>query len=272
MKKGCWILSSIFLALCFLAIPISANEPFDFSFEESEVGFAKSGLSEEAAKELFGSAEIAAEMFSASGAYHPARYHLPDDGTGKPVPEGTPEKITVNGVSYLLIPYGYNTEDRMLAYLKTLFTEETAKEIFASEELGGKNQPRRYPVFINRDGFLYESERKLTQNPSGEIKARCKRIVDEENRIVYRAETYLVSRMYFSQWERIPSSVSFDYVLEKQDGKWIFTSFKLPYYLALDSVTPISPQTGDSAVFLLPAAAISLCGILLAAKKRRRTS
>ena len=67
----------------------------------------------------------------------------------------------------------------------------------------------------------------------------------------------------------ITGDVTFDYVLEKQNGNWVFTSFKLPYYAASSLA---SPQTGDSAVFLIPAAALSLGGVLLAAKKRKRAS
>ncbi|MBQ2118098.1 MAG: LPXTG cell wall anchor domain-containing protein, partial [Clostridia bacterium] len=61
-------------------------------------------------------------------------------------------------------------------------------------------------------------------------------------------------------------------VLKKQDGAWIFSSFRLPYWIARDTLAlnASSPATGDSAVFLLPAAALSLGGVFLAAKKRKR--
>ena len=64
----------------------------------------------------------------------------------------------------------------------------------------------------------------------------------------------------------------YEYVLKKQDGAWIFSSFRLPYWIARDTLAlnASSPATGDSTVFLLPAAALSLGGVFLAAKKRKR--
>ncbi|MBQ4298107.1 MAG: LPXTG cell wall anchor domain-containing protein [Clostridia bacterium] len=101
----------------------------------------------------------------------------------------------------------------------------------------------------------------------GGVKAVCTRTLDTADRVVYTAALE-IGDLARESWT-ITGDVTFDYVLEKQNGNWVFTSFKLPYYAARSLA---SPQTGDSAVFLLPAAALSLGGILLAAKKKKRTS
>lgn len=249
--------------------------------EEPDVGCDNSGLSEEEAKTLFNRAEVPAAWFAGYTAYHPGRYHRPDNGLGKPVPEGTPEKINEDGKrTYILTPYGYNTEEIMAAHLQTMFSEEVTKNIMDSE------------FFISRNGFLYEQEghfgvigHRNVGPGDGAIHIRAKRTVDTAERVVfsgvlglnYQTVKDTSSPDFVAGFLYRSLEIPFEYVLEKQNGQWIFTSFRLPYLLFTDAGYTVadldvlcSPATGDSAVFLFPAAALALGGALLAAKKRKR--
>ncbi len=255
---------------------------YSILLEESDVGCDNSGLSEEEAKALFSRAEVPAAWFAGYEAYYPGLYHRPDNGLGKPVPEGTPEKIEEDGKrTYILTPYGYNTEEIMAAHLQTMFSEEVTKSIMDSE------------FFISRNGFLYEMEGHhgsvghRVLGPGGTIWVHAKRTVDTAERVVFSGVLGLYyptvqdshSPDFADSWIFRSLGIPFEYVLEKQNGQWIFTSFRLPYLLFTDAGYTVadldvlcSPATGDSTVFLLPAAALSLGGVLLAAKKRKRAS
>ncbi len=271
------------------ALPAFAERPIEeflvLSPTPESVGSSASGLSDEEAWQLFQAAHDASGWFQATGAipvYSIAKDKYPgkDAGIGKPIPENVPQTIEIPRkpgdftITYGILPYGYNTEELMREYLKTLFSDEKTENLvfnhIVTEEKAREN-PKYFYRFISANGFLYVPDPPIDAGAQvffyGAVKAVCTRTLDTADRVVYTAALEIDSPARKS-WN-ITGDVTFDYVLEKQNGNWVFTSFSLPYFAAKSLA---SPQTGDSAVFLLPAAALSLGGLLLAAKKRRRTS
>ncbi|MBQ7171972.1 MAG: LPXTG cell wall anchor domain-containing protein, partial [Clostridia bacterium] len=159
-------------------------------------------------------------------------------------------------------------------YLKTLFSDEITEKLIFNRivtEQEAREHSEYFYRFISANGFLYVPDPPIDAGAQvflyGQVKAVCTRTVDTADRVVFTAALEIDDTARES-WN-ITGDVTFDYVLEKQNGSWVFTSFKLPYYAA-KSLS--SPATGDSAVFLFSAAALSLGGVLLAAKKRKRAN
>ena len=271
------------------ALPAFAERPIEeflvLSPTPESVGSSASGLSDEAAWQLFQAAYDAFGWFLTTGdipVYYIAKDKYPgkDAGIGKPIPENVPQTIEYPrkpgdfAITYGILPYGYNTEELMREYLKTLFSDEKIENLVFNHivtEEKARETPGYFYRFVSANGFLYVPDPPIDAGAQvifyGGVKAVCTRTLDTADRVVYTA-ALKIGDLARESWN-ITGDVTFDYVLEKQNGNWVFTSFKLPYYAARSLA---SPQTGDSAVFLLPAAALSLCGILLAAKKRKRTS
>ena len=271
------------------ALPAFAERPIEeflvLSPTPESVGSSASGLSDEEAWQLFQAAHDAFGWFLTTGAipvYYIAKDKYPgkDAGIGKPIPENVPQTIEIPRkpgnftITYGILPYGYNTEELMRGYLKTLFSDKITENFldrFIISEEEAREKPEYFYPFISANGFLYVPDPPIDAGAQvflyGLVKAVCTRTLDTADRVVYTAALEIGDPARES-WN-ITGDVTFDYVLEKQNGNWVFTSFSLPYFAAKSLA---SPQTGDSAVFLLPAAALSLGGILLAAKKRKRTS
>jgi LPXTG-motif cell wall-anchored protein len=368
------------------ALPAFAERPIEefliLSSTPESVGSSASGLSDEAALALFGRAETGTRWFSTEGCFFletsssTKTLDLPDgvSRSFKRTFSSTDKRFSPEREVAYSIPAERSTEADWMKYLQTMFSEDVSRALLRTEHFG-------IPLFLCENGYVYESDYKGSL-ASGVMKTELTRISDEAEKVVFRAALFTESN---SEWSRYSRRTGFDYVLEKQNGSWIFTAFEKGKTLlrntvdweressfrfsgveasasgltdeeikrwiiggadaffpwnhvlfpnpqdpseltlspgqcdfsvvresdAADSVTlrigvavfrgaqegmtgegicrlqktasgweatdtaPVStwfsaPQTGDSTVFLLPAAALSLCGVFLAAKKRKR--
>ena len=267
------------LLLSQLAFPAEARYYDIFAIKTPSTQVSASGLSDEDALALLYAAEDPFRWVTGHPVESSDRWKESDD----PIPEGIPERIAVKDLpkeyldrfyknypdpdykgasDYVLLRIRYNTEEKMTEHLT-----ETV-----SGELSARFLDSRY--FFSSNGYLYSCRLVGPQDSYSLVHADLVRTEDTADRVVFRAEipnpVPASTREIFNQdLKGAPDNTTFDYVFEKQNGKWILTSFEIPYDVLRRA---ISPQTGDSTVFLLPAASLSLGGLLLAAKKRRRTS
>ncbi len=189
------------------------------------------------------------------------------------LPEGVSEEIWENGIRYELsssfpanTPSGWGPDG--------LLSKSEIERLSQPITLGGKTfynviERNGYRYFAAFPALYYYKQNNVIEEISIE------RIEDTADRIVVNVTvtglgvsvTYPVT---YSVVKTGSQNTPKPFAVE-----WTSSSFALlDAYLTQNGLSPfdVSPQTGDSAVFLLPAAAISLCGILLAAKKRKRTS
>ena len=187
------------------------------------------------------------------------------------LPEGVSEEIWENGIRYELF---LHTPGRNAATwgLDGLLSKEEIEKFFEPITFGGIT----FSNVIERNGYVYFAAfPTLYQWGNFLDGTSIERIEDTADRIVVNVTvtglgvsvtypvTYSVVKIG-SQNTPKPFAV-----------EWTNSSFALlDAYFTKNGLSPfdVSPQTGDSAVFLLPAAALSLGGILLAAKKKKRTS
>ena len=268
---------AVFLALVCAAF-LLLNPVFPSAAASSETfvidsagGELLSGLTNDAALELFAKAEEYAQYFTQTRSYY-----AESGSAAKTIalPDGLPNTVTrsfENLAAHKTVSYTYGvsdrkTEDEWLTVLQTVFSEDAARAVMAEKADG-------VPLCLVENGYLYEMiSHKVEQGPYHLIKAGLTRTQDEAETVVFHAEIYPEQVGDFAFWANDMQRTSYEYVLKKQNGAWIFSSFRLPYWIARDTLAlnASSPATGDSMVFLLPAAALSLGGVLLAAKKRKR--
>ncbi|MBQ2117911.1 MAG: LPXTG cell wall anchor domain-containing protein [Clostridia bacterium] len=187
------------------------------------------------------------------------------------LPEGVSEEIWENGIRYELsssfpanTPSGWGPDG--------LLAKSEIERLSQPITLGGKT----FYNVIERNGYRYFAAfPTLYQWGDFLDGTSIERIEDTADRIVVNVTvtglgvsvTYPVT---YSVVKTGSQNTPKPFAVE-----WTSSSFALlDAYLTKNGLSPfdISPQTGDSTVFLLPAAALSLGGLLLAAKRRKRTS
>ncbi len=181
--------------------------------------------------------------------------------------------LEYDGLIYEVLPALY-TEENVRNFYDKNFPGQAFENLTKEQMIYGKRRKN----IIFRDGYAYrvkdldpiirydQIERKVervffdeeTKKSIAKVTARTK------NASFYAETTYYVTFDPF---------VSPDYTLS---GDALVEAFLAAHPEVSDTElrngTYVSPRTGDSTVFLLPAAALSLGGLLLAAKKRKRTS
>ena len=264
MKKAAVLLIS-FILLSVFAVSAFAEEEAIVKNEKliPSESTEKSGFSDADFKELYTKAYYIGRMFtllSGTPDMLTPGYTKGETAKTATVPENektlelTSEKT---GKSFRYTAAGIEglSEESIRAYMNTVFSENLTNWFFALET------PQGLPFVVEKNGRIYYA----SYGAANEGTAEITRTLDEESKVVFRVTVTASKGAYSSE-----------YVLEKENGNWRFTSFRLPYQI-LEENNALSgaagaPQTGDSTVFLLPAAALSLGGVLLAAKKRKRTS
>ena len=187
------------------------------------------------------------------------------------LPEGVSEEIWENGIRYELsssfsanTPSGWGPDG--------LLSKSEIERLSQPITLGGKT----FYNVIERNGYRYFAAFPTLYQWSDFLDGiSIERIEDTADRIVVNVTvtglgvsvTYPVT---YSVVKTGSQNTPKPFAVE-----WTSSSFALlDAYLTQNGLSPfdVSPQTGDSTVFLLPAAALSLGGVLLAAKKRKRAS
>ncbi|MBQ7172310.1 MAG: LPXTG cell wall anchor domain-containing protein [Clostridia bacterium] len=187
------------------------------------------------------------------------------------LPEGIAEEIWENGIRYELsssfpanTPSGWGPDG--------LLSKSEIEKFFQPITLGGKT----FYNVIERNGYRYFAAfPSLYHYKQDNIieGISIERIEDTADRIVINvtATGLGVSVTYPVTYSVVKTgslNTPKPFAIE-----WTSSSFALlDAYLTQNGLSPfdVSPETGDNTVFLLPAAALALGGILLAAKKRKR--
>ena len=187
------------------------------------------------------------------------------------LPPGVSEEIWENGIRYEVSSHVAGRGPATWG-LDGLLSEEEIEKLFEPITFGGIT----FSNVIERNGYVYFAAfPTLYQWGDFLDGTSIERIEDTADRIVINVTatglgvsvTYPVT---YSVIKTGSQNTPKPFAVE-----WTSSSFALlDAYLAQNGLSPfdVSPATGDSAVFLLPAAALSLCGVLLAAKKRKRAN
>ncbi len=282
VKKRSALFLLVPVLFAFFSTEIHAYKITGINEDQDKSRFA-SGISDEALWGFFWDFDYASQEFSPFVAlpdYWENYLSVPIHPTQeRRLPEGVPETITENGIVYELYAFSSST-----GYLFKLMTKEAYSALFDGTTLGGKP----FAYLIERNGQIYRIKGMKPiwvkgKGPTSYFSAfdrELERIEDTKDKIVF---TVTISAREGSGLE--PLSVQYPITLIREDPtayldtrQWKVSDCQVSSlaiydrYLTEHHLSPfdISPATGDSAVFLLPAAALSLCGILLAAKRRKR--
>ncbi|MBQ1846454.1 MAG: hypothetical protein II135_00475 [Clostridia bacterium] len=158
-----------------------------------------------------------------------------------------------------------NTKEKMKAFLMTVFSASAADEI-----LSKKCRYDDVDYFVEKDGYLYVPDPAFI-TAAGDN--RYGGYHDKELKLIEEKEGSITVRMTFtpldgnSDFKECDYRITYDYILIKQNGIWVFENFITMRDLYLQSIV-MPPDTSDSAVYITAAAGvIALCCAVICKKK-----
>lgn len=241
MKKliSIFVLFIVLLTIIF-SLPVSAITEKDYDF-----------------KALYDEANRLAEWLTSVEDYN-------FENIDNSAPDDIPKKLEIRGNEFMLV----SSKENLLKYLRTFFSEKLSDELM--ETATGKRGNLEESWFVVQKGYVYVMLHSgAGSNPVDNI-SDPELIYDGADKKVYRV-TFDVKWVVFDDIEKHIyhydnyTNRTFDYVVEKVNGNWVFTEYVLPDHL-YKTVPELNPQTADAPVVISVAAAaavIGLCAVVI---------
>lgn len=213
---------------------------------------------------LFEEAEEAASWFSGWNEYGHVNI-LTDEEVAK-IPDTVPGKIVYNGDEYFLQKYAGTNED-MMKYLKSLFADDIAEELFNTTQF-----------FVEQNGYLYYLSGSIHQYGSTAPYKKTRmgtltfeKTLDTETKKVYHMSyvAAITDGRYYTDATKPCCTQTCDYTVEWNGERWVFTEYVFTGDLFhTPTKCPTNPQTGDSGMIIIALCAVS-AAIAIAFKKKK---
>ncbi len=156
--------------------------------------------------------------------------------------------ITEDGDYHVVLFDECNTKEKMLAFLKTYFSSETANDLLSSD------------AFTEHNGYLYEKRGNvsLTTVNKNDIKSVIVEFTSDDTAVIsVEIDRYTADSNHVSKIKEYK-------VRRNSDNNWIFDPYEL--YLSGDDV---NPQTADAPLIAVCAPALSALAAAVVLRKKR---